>query len=166
MIQSFTAVNEGGLAQVEDNSEGRRRVLVTGAAGRIGSYFTQHSHEKYDLRLVVQNQGDETKIKDFGEVVVGDLADLQALKHFCAGIDTVVHMAGNPDANATWSELLAPNIIGVYNIMTAAKAAGCRRLIFASSIHAVSGRRNDVQVKTSEPVAPGDLYGEIGRAHV
>lgn len=137
----------------------RRRVLVTGAAGRIGSYFTQHSHEKYDLRLMVQNQGDETTIENFGEVVVGDLTDLQTLKQFCTGIDTVVHMAGNPNPNATWSELLTPNIIGVYNLMTAAKAAGCRRLIFASSIHAVSGGRCDVQVKTSEPVQPGDLYG-------
>jgi len=41
----------------------------------------------------------------------------------------------------------------------AAKAANCRRLIYASSIHAVSGYPPDVQVKTSEPVNPGDLYG-------
>ena len=51
------------------------------------------------------------------------------------------------------------NIIGVYDICVAAKAAGCRRLIHASSIHAVSGYPPDVQVKTSEPVNPGDLYG-------
>ena len=41
----------------------------------------------------------------------------------------------------------------------AAKSAGCRRVIYASSIHAVSGYPPDVQVKTSEPVNPGDLYG-------
>jgi hypothetical protein len=41
----------------------------------------------------------------------------------------------------------------------AAKAAGCRRVIYASSIHAVSGYPVDVQVKTKEPVNPGDLYG-------
>lgn len=43
--------------------------------------------------------------------------------------------------------------------MVAAKSAGCRRVIYASSIHAVSGYPPDVQVKTSEPVNPGDLYG-------
>ena len=44
-------------------------------------------------------------------------------------------------------------------MMVAAKAAGCHRVIYASSIHAVSGYPPDVQVKTSEPVNPGDLYG-------
>lgn len=41
----------------------------------------------------------------------------------------------------------------------AAKAAGCRHVIHASSIHAVSGYPADVHVKTSEPMNPGDLYG-------
>ena len=159
MTNSSTATGTDTNEAKNGEQVARRRVLVTGAAGRIGTYFTQHSHEKYDLRLMVQHQGDETEIKNFGEVVIGDLTDSKALKQFCTGIDTVVHMAGNPNPNATWNELLAPNIIGVYNIMTAAKAAGCRRLIFASSIHAVSGGRCDVQVKTSEPVLPGDLYG-------
>jgi nucleoside-diphosphate-sugar epimerase len=44
-------------------------------------------------------------------------------------------------------------------MFVAAKSAGCRRVIYASSIHAVSGYPADVQVKTSEPVNPGDLYG-------
>jgi nucleoside-diphosphate-sugar epimerase len=51
------------------------------------------------------------------------------------------------------------NITGTYHIYVAAKAAGVRRVIYASSIHAVSGYPSDVQVKTSEPVNPGDLYG-------
>lgn len=68
-------------------------------------------------------------------------------------------MAGDPDPSATWRELLDANIIGTYHTFVAAKAAGCRRVIYASSIHAVSGYPADVQVKTSEPVNPGDLYG-------
>src|SRR3712207_8094922 len=46
-----------------------------------------------------------------------------------------------------------------YHTFVAAKVAGCRRVIYASSIHAVSGYAADVRVKTSEPVNPGDLYG-------
>lgn len=161
MSRSFTGTKSGAFYETESPTydQSRRRVLVTGAAGRIGSYFAQHSHQKYDLRLMVQKEGDQREIEHLGEVVVGDLMDLAAMKRFCEGIDTVLHLAGNPNASATWSELLDPNIIGVYHIMTAAKAAGCRRLIFASSIHAVSGTRADVQIKTSEPVCPGDLYG-------
>ena len=157
MTQSFSAATPEGLSAAE--SEVRRRVLVTGAAGNIGSYVAAQAHERYDLRLMVQSTDDAEPIKDFGEIVVADLADLERLKEICAGIDTVVHLAGDPSPSATWSSLLETNIIGTYNLMVAAKAAGCRRVVYASSIHAVSGYPADVQVKTSEPVNPGDLYG-------
>src|SRR5437764_1050994 len=126
----------------------RRRVLVTGAAGRIGSDFARANKDRYDLRLMVR--GDEEGIdalRDCGEVVTADLADLNALKEIVSGVDTVVHLAANPSPSATWSELLEPNIIGTYNIIAAAKANGCRRVVYASSIHAVSGYPADVQVK-------------------
>lgn len=156
MAQSFTANGAGALAK---EAPERRRVLVTGAAGNIGSYFAEHSHDRYDLRLMVRQGDDAKEINGFGEVVEADLADLERLKEICEGIDTVVHMAGDPDPSATWRHLLEANIIGSYHMFVAAKAAGCRRVIYASSIHAISGYPADVQVKTSEPVNPGDLYG-------
>jgi UDP-glucose 4-epimerase len=139
----------------------RRRVLVTGAAGNIGSYFANHSHKKYQLRLMVhhQHKGSTKHLEKYGEVIRADLADLESIKQACQGIDTVVHMAGDPSPSAAWESLLQANIIGAYNVFVAAKAAGCRRVIYASSIHAVSGYPADVQVKTTEPVNPGDLYG-------
>jgi UDP-glucose 4-epimerase len=138
----------------------RRTVLVTGAAGKIGMYFAEHGRQRYDLRLMVR-PGDEdaAKLCQYGEVVEAELDDLERLKQLCAGVDTVVHMAGDPSPSATWSSLLDANIVGTYHMMVAAKSAGCRRLIYASSIHAVSGYPADVQVKTSDPVNPGDLYG-------
>lgn len=157
MTHSFTASAPGSLAKTADDA--RRRVLVTGAAGRIGRFFAEHSHQKYDLRLMVREHHDTGGLDAFGEIVKGELSDLPRLKEYCAGIDTVVHMAGNPSANATWRPLLEANIIGTYHVFVAAKSAGCRRVIHASSIHAVSGYPADVQVKTSEPVNPGDLYG-------
>jgi nucleoside-diphosphate-sugar epimerase len=138
----------------------RRRVLVTGAMGNIGSYFAEHGHQRYQLRLMVR-PGDEDAalLRDYGEVVEAELGDLERLKELCAGVDTVLHLAADPSPSATWGSLLDANIVGTYNTMVAAKAAGCRRLIYASSIHAVSGYPADVQVKTSDPVNPGDLYG-------
>lgn len=135
-------------------------VLVTGAAGRIGSYFAEQMHGTYDLRLMVRgDEGGIERLNAWGEVVTADLADLERLKEVCAGADTVVHLAGNPDPNALWKDLLETNIVGTYNLFAAAKAAGVRRVVCASSIHAVSGYPADVQVKTTEPVRPGDLYG-------
>lgn len=137
----------------------RRRVLVTGASGNIGSYFAEHCAQQYDLRLMVREEKEGAELKQYGEVVTGDLADLDALKQLCAGVDTVLHLAASASPSSTWDEILPANIVGTYNMMVAAKAAGCRRLIYASSIHAVSGYPADVQVKTSDPVNPGDLYG-------
>lgn len=158
MAQSFTAAGTGALTAI--NQRERRRVLVTGAAGLIGSYFAEQSHHKYGLRLMVQASDDASAIHSFGEVVIGDIGDLEGMKKHCEGIDTVVHMAGAPGGgSATWQSLLETNVIGTYNTFVAAKASGCQRVIYASSIHAVSGYPVDVQVKTSEPVNPGDLYG-------
>jgi len=70
-----------------------------------------------------------------------------------------VHLAADPSPSATWDSVLNVNITGAYNTFVAAKACGCRRVVYASSIHAVSGYPSDVQVKTSEPINPGDLYG-------
>ncbi len=143
-----------------DASTARRRVLVTGAAGHIGSYFAEHSHHKYELRLTDRAFGDAHEtLGQYGELLEGELHDLDFLKRACTGIDTLVHMAGNPNPAAVWNDLLATNIVGAYQACVAARAAGCRRIIFASSIHAVSGYPPDVQVKTSEPSNPGDLYG-------
>jgi uronate dehydrogenase len=137
-----------------------KRVLITGAAGRIGSYFAEHSGREYQLRLTDRDFGaNQARMQACGEVLTGSLGDLDFLKRACAGMDTVVHLAGNPDASAVWHDLLEANIIGTYHVLAAARAAGVRRVVYASSIHAVSGYPPDGQVKVTEPVNPGDLYG-------
>lgn len=155
MSQSFSL-----SAPLTDLEPKRRRVLVTGAAGRIGSFFASKMHQKYDLRLMVrEDDKDVDAIEGLGEIVVCDLAELRRLETLCEGIDTVVHLAGNPSPEQTWGSVIANNITGTYNAFVAAKAAGCRRVVYASSVHAVSGYPKGVQVKTNEPVNPGDLYG-------
>ena len=155
MSQSFSL-----SAPLGDLDPERRRVLVTGAAGRIGSFFASKLHQKYDLRLMARDQSEDcSEIQGYGEVVFCELSDLKKLESLLEGIDTVLHLAGDPSPNQTWNSTLQNNIIGTYNTFVAAKAAGCRRVIYASSIHAVSGYPKNVQVKTNEPVNPGDLYG-------
>ena len=135
-------------------------VLVTGAAGNIGSHFAEHAAKRYRLKLMAL-PGDPKldALRAFGDVVDADLDDLPRLKEVFAGVDVCLHLAGNPSPSAVWNDLLSTNIVGTYNVYAAAKATGCRRVVYASSIHAVSGYAVDVQVKTSEPVNPGDIYG-------
>ena len=155
MSQSFSLSEP--LTDLDPKS---RRVLVTGAAGRIGSFFASKMHQKYDLRLMVrQDDKNVEALEGLGEIVICDLAELRRLETLCEGIDTIVHLAGNPSPDQTWDSVVANNITGTYNAFVAAKAAGCRRVVYASSVHAVSGYAQGVQVKTNEPVNPGDLYG-------
>lgn len=137
-----------------------RRILVTGAAGTIGRYYARHAPGHHHLRLMVHSWDERAEaLKKYGTVVQGDLSSIRQLTDLCDGVDTVIHLGGEPSADATWSSLLPANIVGTYHLFVAAKTAGVRRVIYASSIHAVSGYPIDVQVKTSEPVNPGDLYG-------
>jgi len=157
MPDSFTTYR--GIQPDSPDPE-RRKVLITGAAGHIGSSFAEHAHDRYDLRLMVyQPEGKAKQLERFGEVIEGDITDLASMHRACAGIDTVVHLAANPSPEAAWGSLLKVNIEGTYHTMVAAKAAGCRRLVYASSIHAVSGYPVDRQVMAEDPVNPGDLYG-------
>ena len=157
MTESFSVAGSKPLAELRQETQ--RHVLVTGAAGNIGSFFAEHAHQKYRLRLMVLATDDASEIEQYGEVVVGDIEDLDRMKEVCRDIDTVVHLAADPDPSATWSRLLPLNIVGTYNTFVAARSAGCRRVIFASSIHAVSGHPPSRQVRTNDPVNPADLYG-------
>jgi nucleoside-diphosphate-sugar epimerase len=135
----------------------KRFVLLTGAAGRIGTSFRSHYGDRYRFRLVDRREiaavaGHESR--------QGDLARLEFAREVCAGIDTVVHLAADPSPRAGFYEtLLEMNIQATYNVFAAAQEAGCRRIVFASSNHAVNAYPLDVQVHPDDPVRPGDLYG-------
>ena len=137
----------------------RRTVLITGAAGNIGTVFARDAHDKYELRLTARDEDDLRPLAELGNTVAADIGDLDVMKRVCEGIDTVVHLAGDASPSATWESAHEANILGSYNIFIAAKHAGCRRVVYASSIHAVSGYPPDVQVRTDDPVNPGDIYG-------
>jgi NAD+ dependent glucose-6-phosphate dehydrogenase len=135
----------------------RRRVLITGAAGRIGTAFRTAHGETYSFRLV-----DVREAADPGEheQYTADLTDLDAARRACEGMDTVLHLAADPSPRATFYGTLLPlNIQMTYNLFHAAQEQGCRRLIFASSIHAVNAYPLDYQIHPHDPIRPGDLYG-------
>ncbi len=132
-------------------------MLITGAAGRIGTAFRARYGDRYDLRLV-----DRRPVEEPGghEAYVADLVELIEAQRACEGIDTVIHLAADPSPRATFYDTLLPlNIQMTYNLFHAAKEQGCRRIIFASSIHAVNAYPLDVQIHPTDPIRPGDLYG-------
>jgi nucleoside-diphosphate-sugar epimerase len=134
----------------------KRKVLLTGAAGRIGSFLTAHLADRYDFVLTDVRAPENTHGFPFTQA---NITELEAMLALCQGIDTVVHLAADPRMQAPWDSLLPNNIIGLYNVFEAAQQAGCRRVIFASSVNAAFGYPKDVQVRTDMPVRPLNLYG-------
>jgi NAD+ dependent glucose-6-phosphate dehydrogenase len=138
----------------------RRFVLLTGAAGRIGTAFREAHGEHYRFRLA--DLDTDTLADTLGanqEIVRLDIANADACREACAGIDTVIHLAADPEPEADWeSSLLPNNIEGVVNVFRAASEAGCRRVVFASSVHAVGGLQDEA-IADDAPPRPVNLYG-------
>jgi nucleoside-diphosphate-sugar epimerase len=134
----------------------QRKILLTGAAGRIGSFLTKQWQGKYHLLLTDIRSPKETLGFPFTQA---NLADFDALLALCQGVDTVVHLGADPRMEAPWETLLPSNVVGTYNVFEAAHQAGCRRVVFASSINAVFGYPAERQVNTQMPVNPINLYG-------
>jgi len=134
----------------------KRKVLLTGAAGRIGSFITKQWVDRYDLVLSDVRQPAETYGFPFHQL---NLSDFDAVKQVVAGVDTVVHLGADPSMEAPWESLLPNNLIATYNVFESAAQNGCRRVIFASSVNAVLGYPLDVQVHVDMPIRPINLYG-------
>ncbi|MFN8633774.1 MAG: NAD(P)-dependent oxidoreductase [Chloroflexota bacterium] len=152
----MTGVNTGhGMAL-----RGRKkRVLITGAAGRIGSSLTDQLHERYDLRLASYPAlRADAPVSD---QIVANCAVYDEIAPAMAGIDAVVHLAGEPSTRASWENVRANNIDATYNVLESARQAGVKRVIFASTNHVMGMYDRDRQwpIYPSQPVRPDSLYG-------
>ena len=139
----------------------KRAILLTGAAGRIGTAFYAECRGRYRFRLADKSpELLERKRESGDEAVVLDIADFSQCADASQGIDTVVHLAADPSPEADFNDSLLPNNFqGTYNIFRAAADAGCRRVVFASSVHAVLGYPDSTPVPESAPVWPANMYG-------
>jgi nucleoside-diphosphate-sugar epimerase len=136
-------------------------VLVTGAAGAIGSAFCSAVRERYRLRLADRVEIVPSWAAVGGhETVFFDIGDLDACRRACQGMDTVVHLAAdaNPEADF-YGSLLHNNVVGTYNVFRAAKDRRCWRVIFASSAWVYGGYPDGACLSPDAPVRPVNMYG-------
>lgn len=142
-------------------NQSKPRVLLTGAAGNIGSGFRDEYHANYSdhyrLRL-----GDVKPIRDsrFDEIVQFELEDFQSVRKACEGVQAILHLAANPNWKADFrAALIGPNILGNYLLFEAAREAGVKRIVFASSVHAIMGYPVTYQAHYNDPPRPDSMYG-------
>lgn len=136
------------------------RVLITGAAGRVATAFRQFAGDRYAFRLAEKEIGLLQGVRSDDQALAFDITDLQACRAACVNVDTVLHLAADASPDADFcSSLMNNNILGTFNIFRAAKDAGCKRVVFASSAQAVEGYPLDYLVHPEDAPKPKNMYG-------
>jgi uronate dehydrogenase len=133
------------------------RVLITGAAGNIGRTLRRHLRGRYRL-LRLTDIAPQEPAGAGEEVATVDIRDVDALAASMRGIDCVIHLAGVPEEDS-WERILPLNIQGCYNVFEAARREGVRRMVFASSNHAVGFHRRETFIDTQVQPRPDGRYG-------
>ncbi|MEM6477445.1 MAG: NAD(P)-dependent oxidoreductase [Pseudomonadota bacterium] len=133
------------------------KLVLTGAAGRLGSYLREPLAA---MGALVSSDIVEDIGKTYpGETyIAADLCDLAAMESLLDGADMVVHFGAIGD-EAPFDALLGPNFIGAYNVWEAAHRNGLKRVVYASSIHAVGMHKRQDFIGTDAPHRPDTFYG-------
>ena len=108
-------------------------ILITGMSGLIGRVARKRFEPR--ARLTALNRSEVPGVT----AIRADLVDLDAIRPAFEGRDTVIHLAAMAGDRHTWEELRDANVIGTRNVLEAARLAGCRRVVFASSGATVAG---------------------------
>ena len=135
-----------------------KKLVLTGAAGRLGSYLREPLAAMCDSLVSTDIKDDIGTLYEGESYVQADIADLDAMVSITEGADMVIHFGAIVD-EGPFEELLGPNFIGAYNIWEAAHRNGLRRVVYASSIHAVGMYPKNQHIGTDVPHRPDTFYG-------
>ncbi len=135
-----------------------KKIVLTGAAGRLGSY----------LRKPMSKLADELVSSDLADSIdallpneryqKADLSSYDDVHALLEGADIVVHFGAIGD-EAPFNDILQANIIGAYNVWEAAYQHGLKRVVYASSIHAVGMHKRQDFIGIDAPHRPDSFYG-------
>ena len=135
-----------------------KKLVLTGAAGRLGSYLREPLSKLCD-EMVSSDIVDAIGKLYSGETYQrADLTKFDEIHALLEGADMVIHFGAICD-EAPFETLLGPNFIGAYNVWEAAYQQRLRRVVYASSIHAVGMYKRQEFIGTDVPHRPDSFYG-------
>jgi uronate dehydrogenase len=134
----------------------KQRILLTGAAGRVGRLVRPLLQAHYALRVCDLQPLEPTAPDE--EVLIGDLTDPKVARQAVEGVAGVVHLAGLVAPHVSFEDTLDPNYRALLNLLEACRQSGVPRFVFASSHHIV-GMYPPGAIEAAAPVAPDGFYG-------
>jgi nucleoside-diphosphate-sugar epimerase len=110
-----------------------QNVLLTGAFGRVGTAIIDHLADRDEYEFTYLNRSDRAAY----DTVVADVSNYEEIRPAFDDKDAVIHLAGYPETDGTFEEVLENNIVGMYNTLEAAMDAGVETFVFGSTNHVV-----------------------------
>ena len=133
-----------------------KTILITGAAGDVGTHLRRELAGKYVLR--VSDLRPLKKINKEEQFVRADISKMPDALRITRGVDAIVHLGGY-SVEGPWQGILNANIVGCYNIFEAARRNGVKRILFPTSNHAVGFYRRDQTIDHRVYPRPDSRYG-------
>jgi uronate dehydrogenase len=133
------------------------RILLTGAAGGVGTRLRKLLPPVYP-DLILSDLKAPADLSPGERFIGADLADFAKVRKIVEGVDGIIHLGGF-SVEGPWETILNANIIGAYNLFEAARLAGVKRVVFASSNHAVGFHPRGETIDTRALVRPDSRYG-------
>ncbi len=127
-------------------------ILITGAAGQIGSTVAAGLKDKHSLRGL-----DQEPMPGLKDSQVGDIADFDTVLKATRGMEAVIHLAACPGGSCTWEQVLPNNIVGTYNVLEASRINGVRRVAYASRAGLLAPCPEDI-MRTMDMVPRPESY--------
>lgn len=149
----------------------KKKVLMTGAAGRIAQWIMPHLSDEFDYVLTDR----ESRMIDGREIIGLDITDYEAVLQAMQGIDAVVHLAIASERDVVTNKerfyanegdeylkfnnmALDVNVRGTYHVFEAARFAGVKRVVYGSSIAIILGKPAYPKFKDDLPSRPATFY--------
>lgn len=134
-----------------------KRVLITGAAGDIGTRLRRLLKPVYP-QLRSSDIKQPAGLAPGDDFMAADLTKAAEVEAVCDGVDGIVHLGGH-SFEGPWQTILSANIIGCYNLFEAARVKGVKRIVFASSNHAVGFYPRSTTIPAEVTPRPDSRYG-------